>query len=129
MDENQQVKHRAGVRSDRRWLRGAGYAAVVLALLFGFRYWREWQMNQPVYEEYANYMNAYAQKSLKAQEYLQRYYRVHQRETVASRDFPVVCGNITVLAETDGVHIDPDWAAMAQGCRKAVQARTLGQMP
>lgn len=129
MDVNEQAKNGAAARNHKRWLRGAGYAAVVLALLFGFRYWREWQMSQPVYKEYADYMNTHAQQSLKAQEYLQRYYRVHQRDTVAARDFPVVCGNVTLLAESDGVQIGADWATMAKECRKAVRPQSLGQLP
>ena len=129
MDMNQPVKSGAAARNYKRWLHGAGYAVVVLALLLGFRYWREWQANEPVYEDLAVYLSTHAQQSLKAQEYLQRYYRVHQRKTVAARDFPVVCGNVTLLAESDGVQIGPAWATMAKECRKAVGPQTLGQLP
>ena len=129
MDVNQQVKNGAAARSHKRWLVVVGYAVVVLALLLGFRYWREWQANEPVYEDLAAYLSTHAEQSLKAQEYLQRYYRVRQRETVAARDFPVVCGNVTLLAESDGVQIGPAWATMAKECRKAVGPQTLGLLP
>jgi hypothetical protein len=87
-----------------------GCGVCVIAMLAGFRLWRDYQAKQPVLEQHQHLLGQLAETSTQAKSVLQRYYVDHQRSTVAS-DFVSLCALMYREASIQATHpelLSPD---------------------
>lgn len=101
----------------RQWGGLIAFGVIVIALMFGYSAWIDYQSNQPIVEEYDAYLRYLAERSAKAREYRAAYAKDHRRESVTSADFQRVCMRMTDLARDEGVDVNGFKGPMALDCR------------
>jgi hypothetical protein len=93
-----------------------GCGVCVMAMLAGFRVWRDYQAKQPVLEQHQQALEQLAETSTQANSMLQRYYVDHKRSTVASEDFMSLCTLMYREANLQGTHPELlSWNAVSPG--------------
>jgi hypothetical protein len=105
----------------RQWGLLVAFGIFSIGSLLGFRYWTEAGANAPISSSYASYIRYAELHSPSAREYLMQYYAKYARSTVASQDFPHVCGMVTIRADADGIDMSLSSKAVADACRRAVE--------
>ena len=114
----------------RAGIRLAVFVLIVVALLWGFRAWRDSLENAPVADSYREFLTYASTQSLAAQNYLQRYYQRYQRDTVAAQHFPRVCSSMTALLERDGLALkDGPWHTMTDACKRSMTEDDIHILP
>ncbi|GEM_PF-4963777 len=88
------------------------------ALLMAFRFWTDRQLDAPVAQNYASFLDDLANDSPQARAYRASYLHHFTRATVAARHFEQVCATMLRMAEADGARVHDDATAMAEGCRQ-----------
>jgi predicted negative regulator of RcsB-dependent stress response len=75
----------------------------MITLIVGYRFWTEYQANQPILPVYATYLDYLADGSAKARAVRDKYYVVYGRTTVASQHFVGMCRAMQKSAVSEGI--------------------------
>lgn len=113
----------------RQWGVLVAFGVFAVCALIGFRYWTDYQADQPVIKPYGGYLAHLASGSVAAKSYLQAYNAKFGRDTVASRHFEQVCSVMTRLAQAEGVDPAEYSRDMAAACRQLAGYYPAGELP
>jgi predicted negative regulator of RcsB-dependent stress response len=113
----------------REWGMLIGFGLFVACTFAGFRYWTEYQADQPIAAQYRGFIDHLAANSAKANDYQQAYQRSFGRQTVASRHFEQVCAVMARMAESDGVNTDTYSSEIGYSCRRLARHFVSDELP
>ena len=87
----------------KRWRGVILLGVLVVVVLVVVREFLDYRSNSPIVDPYLAVINKISLHSPRARQRLEQYYAKHQRQTVASKHYPGLCGEMQELAIQDSV--------------------------
>ena len=94
----------------RRWRFAILFGVPVIVVLVAAREFVDHRANSPIVYPHSAVINEMSLASPRARQRLEQYYAEHQRQTVASKHYPLLCNEMQELAAQDGM---PDKRSLA----------------
>jgi hypothetical protein len=87
----------------RRWRLLILIGVPLIVVIVAVREFVNHQANSPIVDPYLAVINEMSLASPRARQRLEQYYAKHQRQTVASKHYPLLCNEMQELALDDGL--------------------------